>query len=204
MHCFSHEDLLNMEKPRRTALMNGLSGFRSAVLVGTANQQGVPNLAMFFSTIHIGANPPLMGLLLRPPAARQHTRDNLFATRQFTINAVSAKFYRQAHATEQRLPAEESEFVACGLTPNYWPDFLAPAVAESPIRIGLQLQEHYDIASNQTTLVIGSVQHVEIESELLGDDGHLRPDRARLVCVGDLETYYEPQHVERIANIRHQ
>ena len=201
MHSFTHQEILDMEKPKRTALMNGLSGFRSAVLVGTANMRGVANLAVFFSTIHVGANPPLMGLLLRPPAARQHTRDNLFATGQYTINAISIDFYRQAHATSQRLPEEESEFTACGLTPHYWPSFAAPAVAESPIRIGLRLQEHHDIASNQTTLVIGSVQHVEIAPDLLEDDGHLRPDRGRLVCVSDLETYHQPQYVERITQV---
>lgn len=198
MHSFSHDDILKMDRNRRTALMNGLSGFRSAALVGTVDRQQIPNLAIFFSTIHIGANPPLMGLLLRPPAARQHTRDNLFASGQFTINAVPVEIIHQAHATAQRQAANESEFEACGLTPHYWPQFSAPAVAESPIRIGLQLQEHHDIASNQTTLVIGSVQRVEISPELIEDDGHLRLDHADLVCVGDLETYYKPEFLERI------
>lgn len=199
MHSYSHQDILEMEKPCRTALMNGLSGFRSAVLVGTANGEGQPNLALFSSTIHIGANPPLMGLLLRPPAARQHTRENLLASGHFTINAVSASFYEAAHQTSQRLPADESEFTGCGFTPTYWPDFSAPAVAESPIRIGLHLQEQHDIASNQTTLIIGSVQHLEIESDLLEPDGHLRPDRANLICVGDLETYYQPHFIGRLS-----
>jgi flavin reductase (DIM6/NTAB) family NADH-FMN oxidoreductase RutF len=198
MRSFTQHDILQMEKAYRTPLINGLSGFRSAVLVGTADAQGVPNLAVFFSTIHMGANPPLMGLLLRPPAARQHTREHLFATGSFTINAVTQEMHAAAHRASLRSPAEEDEFVTCGFTPHHWPGHHAPAVAESPIRIGLTLVEHHDVAANATTLVIGAIEHVDVADELLDADGHLRPDRADVVCCGDLETYYAPRFINRL------
>ncbi|MCJ8275234.1 MAG: flavin reductase family protein, partial [Bdellovibrionales bacterium] len=47
-------------------LVNSLSGFKSANLVGTQSKDGQTNLAMFSSFFHLGANPPLMGFVLRP------------------------------------------------------------------------------------------------------------------------------------------
>jgi flavin reductase (DIM6/NTAB) family NADH-FMN oxidoreductase RutF len=50
---------------------------------------------------------------------------------------------------------------------------------------------------NQTTLIVGAIEQVDIAPDLLDPDGHLRPDRADLVCCGDLETYYQPAFLER-------
>jgi flavin reductase (DIM6/NTAB) family NADH-FMN oxidoreductase RutF len=199
MTSFTRDDILSMDKAFRTPFINGLSGFRSAVLVGTVNELGRPNLAVFSSTLHVGANPPLMGLLLRPAAAKQHTRDNIFTSRSFTINAIRSSFLSAAHQAAMRLPADESEFDRCGFTPRYWAGLAAPAVHESPLRIGLSLVEHHEVNCNQTTLIVGAIEQVDIATDLLDPDGHLRPDRADLVCCGDLETYYQPAFLERFA-----
>ena len=49
---------LPMEDRKRIALINSLSGFKSLNLIGTINNQGQTNLAIFNSVVHIGANPP--------------------------------------------------------------------------------------------------------------------------------------------------
>jgi flavin reductase (DIM6/NTAB) family NADH-FMN oxidoreductase RutF len=45
---------------------NTLSGVRSSVLIGTSSETGTHNLAIFNSLVHLGANPPLLGFILRP------------------------------------------------------------------------------------------------------------------------------------------
>ncbi len=189
---FSHADILNLDRRYRVALINGLAGFRSVVLVGTANQAGQTNLALFNSALHIGANPPLMGVLLRPEAANQHTRANILSQRVFTLNAVPSAHVGRAHQASSKYPAEVSEFDACSFTPVYFDDFAAPAVAESPVRIGLAVEETVDLSINGTTLVIGSVQHVDVADDVLQADGHLRPDLADLICCAGLDTYFRP------------
>lgn len=47
-----------LEDRKRIALINSLSGFKSLNLIGTINNQGQTNLAIFNSVVHIGANPP--------------------------------------------------------------------------------------------------------------------------------------------------
>lgn len=48
----------NLEDRKRVSLINSLSEFKSLNLIGTINNQGQTNLAIFNSVVHIGANPP--------------------------------------------------------------------------------------------------------------------------------------------------
>ena len=82
------ENILDFEKLYRTNLTNSLSGFKSANLIGTISKEGKTNLAIFNSVIHVGANPPLMGLLMRPVSDERHTYTNIKETNHFTINHI--------------------------------------------------------------------------------------------------------------------
>ena len=57
----TQDDIAQFEQRYRTAFVNYLAGFRQAVLVGTKSQGNNPNLAIFNSLIHLGANPALLG-----------------------------------------------------------------------------------------------------------------------------------------------
>jgi flavin reductase (DIM6/NTAB) family NADH-FMN oxidoreductase RutF len=70
---FTKENILNFEKNFRTKFINSLSGFKSANLIGTISKTGKTNLAIFNSVIHVGANPSLIGLLIRPASVPRHT-----------------------------------------------------------------------------------------------------------------------------------
>jgi flavin reductase (DIM6/NTAB) family NADH-FMN oxidoreductase RutF len=71
------KDLAGFEKQDRTNLVNGLSGYKSAHLIGTTNKKGETNLAIFSSVVHIGANPALMGFIQRPASEERHTYENI-------------------------------------------------------------------------------------------------------------------------------
>lgn len=190
MKHITQKELLDAEKQYRTNLMNCLSGPRMAVLVGTTNGAGHTNLAIFNSTLHIGAHPPLLGLIFRPDSVERHTLTNIRNTGQYTINAVGKHFYEQAHHTSARYPVEMSEFDAAGLTPIYSERLKAPYVGESTLRFGLKLKEEVPIQSNGTWLVIGEVQEIWLKAVLLKDDGSLRLDQAGIVAAGGLDHYY--------------
>ena len=66
MHYFNSNDLDGLSKVYRLNLINSITGYKSANLIGTQNLNGITNLAIFSSIIHIGSNPPLMGFILRP------------------------------------------------------------------------------------------------------------------------------------------
>ena len=62
-------DLAAWPRRRRAALVNSLSGFKSANLLGTRSAGGQENLAMISSVFHLGADPTLAGTAAWPSAA---------------------------------------------------------------------------------------------------------------------------------------
>ena len=51
-------DIAGFDKIYRLNLVNGLPGFKSANLVGTASADGATNLAVFSSALHLGSDQP--------------------------------------------------------------------------------------------------------------------------------------------------
>jgi flavin reductase (DIM6/NTAB) family NADH-FMN oxidoreductase RutF len=193
----THTDIAGMERFYRANLINSLSGFKSINLVGTISKTGLTNLAVFSQVMHIGANPPLMGLLFRPDVGERHTLHNLLDTGYFTLNHVQESFYRQAHQTSARY--QSSEFEACGLTPLYTSALPAPYVAEAAIRIGLQFREKIDIQLNGTILVIGQVLELTFPPDCLAEDGYLDIEKAGSIAGSALDGYHTTQRLSRLA-----
>ncbi|HMO39502.1 MAG TPA: flavin reductase [Saprospiraceae bacterium] len=191
-------DIAGMERFYRQALFNMLSGFKSAHLIGTISPEGATNLAIFNSVLHIGANPPYMGFILRPTSVERHTYNNLKANRQFTINHVHQDFIQPAHQTSAKYPAEVSEFEVCGFTPQYTNHLRAPYVQESRIKIGLEYVEESLIQVNSTLLIVGKIVEILLPEAILTPDGHLRLDEAGSVAVAGLDTYYAARQVAQL------
>ncbi|MCG9880350.1 MAG: flavin reductase [Bacteroidia bacterium] len=192
-------DIGSLEKQYRTNLINGLHGFKSAMLIGTQNLEGLTNLALFSQVIHIGANPAMMGILHRPVSVEKHTYENIMATHQFTINHVPLEMYKQAHHTSARYERTESEFEHAGFHPYYSSQLIAPYVAESPIKIGLSLAEIIPVKSNNTLLIVGSIEEIIIDDSALCEEGFIDLDQTKTALVHGLETYYKAEKIERLA-----
>ncbi|MEO1082344.1 MAG: flavin reductase [Pseudomonadota bacterium] len=188
----------SLPRERGIALVNSLSGFKTAALVGTRSRDGQTNLAVMNSTMHIGARPPLLGLIFRPDTVARHTLENIRATGAYTISHVPESRIEAAHQTSARYPRDCSEFEATGLSEGWWEDFAAPYVAEAGVRIGLQAREELAIASNGTYLVIGEVMQLDCPDDAIASDGGLDPQAAGSVaCVG-LSSYYRAELVQRL------
>ena len=66
MHYFSEASIAELETRYRNNLINSISGYKSANLIGSISKQGITNLAVFNSVVHLGSNPALLGFILRP------------------------------------------------------------------------------------------------------------------------------------------
>jgi flavin reductase (DIM6/NTAB) family NADH-FMN oxidoreductase RutF len=191
-------DIDALEKRRRVALINSLSGFKAATLVGTADDKGRSNLAIFNSLMHIGASPPLLGLIFRPDSVERHTLSNLRQRGFYTVNHVQESFFEAAHQTSARYPREVSEFEAVGLTELREPGFEAPFVAEASVRIGLKLTEEVPVKANGTYLVVGEIVNLCAPDAALTDAGDLDCAAAGGVAVSGLSTYYRARLLTRL------
>ncbi|MEE4659089.1 MAG: flavin reductase family protein [Halieaceae bacterium] len=187
MISISGEDIAAMDDRYRVFFVNALSGLKPAHLIGTTNGEGKHNLALFSSVVHIGAHPPLLGMISRPHSVPRHTLENIHTSGCYSINHVRPDFFEAAHQTAARY--EDSEFDAVGLTPAAG-SLAAPYVAESLLSIGLEHRETVDLAINGTHLVIGEVVEVRLPEACLGRDGAIDLARAGGVVVGGLDHYY--------------
>lgn len=199
---FTQDDLNAMERIPRLTLVNGLSGFKSASLIGTVSQQGEANLGIFNTVIHIGSDPALLGFLMRPTHVERHTYSNFKEVGFCTINLVPESIFRQAHQTSAKYGRAESEFEAVGLTPLFSEAVRAPYVQECPIRIGLAWEEEHRIQANETRLLIGRVIELFLPEAIYHEDGWLDLDMAGLVTVAGLDTYYRMERLARLGFAR--
>jgi flavin reductase (DIM6/NTAB) family NADH-FMN oxidoreductase RutF len=188
---FDFERLMQLEARYRANLINTIAGYKTANLIGTRSGSGQENLAIFNSVVHIGANPPYLGFILRPTTVERHTYENLKETGYYSINQITERIHRRAHMTSAKFPKGVSEFETCGLTPYYLKGFSPPFVAESAIKIGLQLEEVSHIKSNDTRLVVGKVVRVILPDGAIGEDGDLALETLDTVAIGGLDTYYK-------------
>ena len=80
MMYFDKSDIVQFDKIHRINLMNSLSGYKSANLIGSISPEGEENVAVFSSLVHLGSNPPLLGFILRPTTVPRNTYQNLKET----------------------------------------------------------------------------------------------------------------------------
>lgn len=192
-------DIAALDKRRRAAFVNSLTGYKPANLVGTASRDGQCNLAIMSSAVHLGSDPALLALVIRPGGEERHTLANILATGVYTLNHVTAPIVEAAHQTAARYPAEVSEFEATGLTAKWQEGFAAPLVAEAGVRIAMQLREHQELAINRTHLVIGEIAFVELEEHWMAPEGQLDLVAAGSVALAGLDSYYAGQPLKRMA-----
>lgn len=197
---YADADLLDtLEHRYRAQLVNSLSGFKSANLVGTVSDSGIPNLAIVSSVVHLGAHPPLMAMVSRPNTVRRDTIENLSANKFFTLNHVNEKIFHRAHQTAARYPADTCEFEAVGLTPVRGKRVDAPYVAEATIKIGLQLEEIKHLDINGTDLVIGRIIELSVPQQAIAEDGYVDIESAGSVAVSGLDSYHTTQRLDRLS-----
>ena len=197
MRHFDKASILEAESFFRRDLINCLSGYKSLNLIGTKNKEGISNLAPFSQIFHIGATPPMVGILFRPHTVPRDTLENILNTGFFTLNHVTEEFYQQAHQTAASYTL--SEFESVGLEEEYLNDFFAPFVKSSPVKTACTYLEHQSIKVNGTVLLIAAIEHVWVEEKGLRSDGSLDLNALGTVTVSGLDEYHIGQKLARLS-----
>uniref|UniRef100_UPI00404860A9 flavin reductase family protein n=1 Tax=Algoriphagus sp. TaxID=1872435 RepID=UPI00404860A9 len=195
MQQFDSEQLAQLDASYRRNLINCLPGYKPLQLIGTQNAAGTTNLALFSQIIHLGAAPPLIGVLFRPHTVKRDTLENILATRSFTLNQVLPEWHVQAHWTAANW--EGSEFDATGLKEERKSGFSAPFVEGSPVQLACLLEEVQTLQINQTVLVIARIEQVFVAEKGLREDGSLDYDVLGTVAVTGLDEYHQGQSLGR-------
>jgi len=193
------DDFSQMEQRYRARFINSLSGYKSANLIGSVSAQGIHNLCIVSSIVHLGADPALLGVIFRPHTVTRDTIENIQQTGFFSVNHVNPQILEAAHQTSARYEADVSEFDAVGLTPFNSEHHVAPYVKESAINIGVALREQHTITLNNTVMVIGEIIEVILPQQSLRDDGSVAINTLETIAVAGLDDYHLGQPVKRLS-----
>lgn len=192
------ESLKNMDERYRVNLINSLTGFKSASLIGTSDLDKKTNLAIMSSVVHLGASPSLIGLIIRPSSVPRHTYENIKNTKFFSVNHIRADFIDKAHQTSARYDKEQSEFSECNLE-EFYTSYSSPYVKESHIKYMCEFREEIPIDINNTILIIGEIVEILMPEEVIGHDGFIDLEMAGTITCSGLDRYHSTNHLARFS-----
>jgi len=190
---YSAQDIDNFPQRYRANFINCLSGFKSACLLGTTDGS-VNNLAVISSVVHVGANPPLLGIIMRPHTVQRDSLNNIKQQGCYTLNNIHTQWTDKAHQTSARYPQETSEFDEVGLTPWFSESFTAPYVAESTVKIGLKVEQHFTLC-NQSEMIIGKIQQVLLAKNEVDNEGYINIESLGSACISGLDCYHSTHKI---------
>ncbi|MFT6333790.1 MAG: flavin reductase (DIM6/NTAB) family NADH-FMN oxidoreductase RutF [Saprospiraceae bacterium] len=193
---YTKQDIAELDRISRLKIINSVTGIKPANLIGTINEKGQTNLAIFSSIVHLGSNPPLLGFISRPRTAEVgHTFHNIQENGYYTVNHVHPEFVKNAHYTSAKFDEDVSEFDQCNLTAEFMGDFKAPFVKESQFKMGMRFRDTIDIPMNGTVMVIGEIEHLIMPDSAMVD-GDINLEAANGVGISGLNTYYNLSKIE--------
>lgn len=197
MRKFTKDELFYMSKIPRLNLLNCVSGYKSANLIGTISKENVLNVAIFSSVTHLGSEPPLIGFILRPTTVPRDTYKNIIETGYFTINHITESMIADAHHTSSSYEEPISEFDKTNLEPEFIDNQKVPFVKGSPVQLLCKYVNEYVIKENGCIHVIASIETIYADEKLFHEDNWMQLDRGNVVAINGLDGYAVPKIVDR-------
>jgi len=187
-----------LDRRYRAKLINSLSGFKSVNLIATKSEKS-SNLSIISSAFHLGADPALMGFIIRPDSVVRGTLKNLRKNGICTLNHAHSNIVEQAHQTSARYPENVSEFEQVKLNEEYLDGFEIPFVKESKIKFSLKMLREIVIQENGTHMIICEIQNIYYPKDVLLEDGSIDIHKAETLTVSGLDTYFETTKIGKLS-----
>ena len=196
-------DFSILDKHYRANLINSVIGVKQASLIGTVGNNGISNLALFSSTVHLGSNPPLVAIFSRPEGdTPKQTLNNIIENKDYSINHVNKSIVNRAHSCSFKFAAEESEFIECKLSEEFIVDCKAPIVKESYVSFAVRYQRHLSIQENGVIMVIGKIKSVFVNEGIIQDNGEVDFNHSSSIGVAGNNTYYGVDKIESLKYLK--
>ena len=202
MDYFNSESIDSLNKIYRINLINSITGYKSANLLGTVSKKGIENLAVFSSVTHLGSNPALLSFFVRPNVVPRNTYKNIKENKFFTVNHISKGKIEDAHHTSAKYEEDISEFDKTDFQSEYKDNWEAPFVKGSAVQLGCKYLNEYYLEENGCSMIIASIEIIFIRKGLLQDDGWVELAKGDVVTVNGLDAYALPKTIKRFEYAR--
>ena len=196
---FTSNDIKNLDKVYRLNLINSITGIKPANLIATRSKDGVDNVAIFSSVVHLGSNPAMIGFVMRPQSnINSDTYQNILDTKCYTINHITEKIYKKAHMTSGK--TNQSEFDILDIDKESC-DFDVPFIKGSPVQMGMKLLKTIDLP-NKCIFIIGEPEIIIINDKIITSEGKINLSSGNIVGVSGLDGYYNLKHLDSLEYVR--
>ena len=202
MKIYNSKTIATLSKVSRLNLINSITGYKSANLIGTKSKDGKSNVAVFSSVTHLGSEPALLGFILRPATVPRNSYTNIKETGYFTLNHITEDMIAKAHQTSAAYDISISEFDVTGLKEEYRNGIYEPFVAKSPVQILCKYLTEYEIKENNCIHVLASIETIFCDEELVTKDNWLQLEKGNVVAINGLDGYCLPKLIDRFEYAR--
>ncbi|NJB82230.1 flavin reductase family protein [Wenyingzhuangia aestuarii] len=198
MKTFTKQEIAHLEHLYKINLINSVTGLKSANLVGSISNSGIPNVSVFSSVVHFGSEPPLLGMVFRPTTVARNTYDNIKENEYYSINHIQQSIIKDAHHTSAKYPFEVNEFEQTNLEEEYKDNMYVPFVKNAPVQLLMKYVNEYTIQENGTILLLGEIQKLYVEDDLIHTDGFVDLAKGNVVAINGLDGYVKTELIERL------
>lgn len=179
-----------MDRFYRGNLINSITGFKSANLLGTQSKDGVDNVAIFSSVTHLGSNPGLFSFVQRPLGfGVGHTYENLKETGEITLNHLNLELVEKAHQSSAKYAESISEFDELQIEKQVRNGYKSPFVSQAAIQVAATYESEYFLKENNCILVLCRITDIFINDGLQLEDGFVNLEKAGTVTINGLDAY---------------
>jgi flavin reductase (DIM6/NTAB) family NADH-FMN oxidoreductase RutF len=119
------------------------------------------------------SEPPALTIAIRPS---RHSHGLIVDSGEFVVNLPRARQVGLVDYCGNVSGRDVDKWSACGLTPLPAAHLETPIVAECPVSIECRVVHRLPLGSHD--LFVGQVLAVQVDEELLDENGHLRQSRA--------------------------
>ena len=196
---FTSNDIKKLDKVYRLNLINSITGIKPANLIATRSKDGVDNVAIFSSVVHLGSNPAMIGFVMRPQSDKKSdTYQNIIDTNVYTINHITTEIYEKAHLSS--IKTSKSEFDLLKIEKENH-SFSASFVKGSPVQMGMRLLKTIDLP-NKCIFIIGEPELILVNDKIISNEGKLNLESANTVGLSGLDGYYSLEFLESLPYVR--
>ena len=215
-----HKEIESLSKKQRVNIVNALPGVRPVVLVGTVKKRVKEtdnlkpkdgNLAVFSSLVHLGSDPALFGIFVRPEVNpktpdtkfERQTLQNIRKHGYFTVNHIPIGDVETAHQCSAPYKSQQSEFIKSDLPCEYFKNIPAPFVESSPLAMALEFVREEKLGENGVVFVVGALRKIRVLEDFDKDHEYLlHPQHMGTVGVFGLGSYCRIEEVARLPKAR--
>jgi flavin reductase (DIM6/NTAB) family NADH-FMN oxidoreductase RutF len=122
----------------------------------------------------------------------------MLETKSYTLNYVHFSDFEKSHQTSARYESGISEFEQVGFNEAYIDDCYAPFVSNAIVKIAMKLEDTIPIPLNGTILIIGGIQQIDIEKNIVEQDGFVDLSQAEVLISQGLDAYFVSKPVGRL------